>query len=327
MEESFPGSSETIRQAFLNRGIPDSAINTAMASISGATVSQYSKPLRLWWYFCSRKGINHFAPSVSDVLEFLSSQVLESGSYSTLNSYRSAISLISSEEVGSHPIVKRFFRGVAALRPQRPRYDFVWDPSQVISHMANLYPYEDLSLECISKKLITLLALTTAQRMQTLAAIQLSNVFLSDSLIIKIPARLKTSGIGRSQPLLIFKPFQDRPELCIFSLTKIYLQCTQDFRQKSCDSFFISFRAPHSSVSSQTLGRWVKAMLGEAGIDINTFSAHSTRHASTSLAASKGISLEEIRRTAGWSRSSETFARFYNRPIVRNPSFQGAILT
>jgi len=259
-------------------------------------------------------------------LEFLSASLTSVGSYTTLNTYRSAVSLISSVELGSHPLVKRFCKGVSVLKPQRPRYDFIWDPSPVINHLSSLYPHDSLSLDKISRKLVTLLALTTAQRMQTLAAIQLSNVFLSESLIIKIPAKLKTSGIGKSQPLLSFEPFRDNPELCIVSLVRSFLEITQDLRQKDCDSLFISLRFPHRSVSSQTLGRWVKTELEAAGIDTNIFSAHSTRHASTSFAASKGINVDEIRRTAGWSRSSEVFARFYNRPIVRNTSFQNIIL-
>lgn len=162
--------------------------------------------------------------------------------------------------------------------------------------------------------------------MQTLAAIRLSNVVISDSLIIRIPARLKTSGIGKSQPLLIFKPFLVKPELCVFSLTKFCIERTQECRQKDCDSLFISFRSPHKAVSSQTLGRWVKIELSAAGVDVSIFSAHSTRHALAFLAASKGINIDEIRRTAGWSKSSEVFARFYNRPIVKDSSFQSAIL-
>lgn len=100
-----------------------------------------------------------------------------------------------------------------ALNPQRSRYNFIWDPSSVIVHLVTLYPYEDLSLRTISRKLVTFLALTTAQKLQTLAAIQLSNITFRDSLIIKIPVRLKTSGIGRPQPLLAFKLFVDKPEL------------------------------------------------------------------------------------------------------------------
>lgn len=304
-----------------------SAINATLASITQATASQYSKPIKLWWSFCKRRQLNCFRPSVSDFLDFLASLLDEVNSFSTLNSYRSAISLITLDELGSHPLIKRFFRGVAALKPQRPRYEFIWDPSPVIAHLAALYPYDNLSLEVISKKLVTLLALTTAQRMQTLAAIQVSNITVADSIIIKIPARLKTSGIGKSQPLLIFKPFVDVPEICVFTLIVFFLNYTRELRNVNCDAFFISTRPPYRAVSSQSLGRWVKTILNEAGIDTSIFSSHSTRHASTSLAASRGVSVDEIRRTAGWSKSSNVFARFYNRPLVDDSSFCSTILS
>lgn len=212
------------------------------------------------------------------------------------------------------------------LKPQRPRYNFIWNPAQVITHLATLYPHEDLTLEVLSRKLVTLLALTTAQRMQTLAAIQTSNITITDTLVIKIPARLKTSRIGKLQPLLSFKPFADRPNICVYSLVRFYLDHTREFRRRKDDSLFIATRPPYGSVSAQTLGRRVKAELKEAGIDTSIFSAHSTRHASTSLAASKGISLDEIRRTAGWTKSSEVFARFYNCPITDDPTFCSTIL-
>ncbi|XP_039304918.1 uncharacterized protein LOC105201915 [Solenopsis invicta] len=283
--------------------------------------------MKMWWSFCKKRNFNFFAPSVPSFLEFLSSAFAEMGSYATLNTYRSAISLISTDNIGAHPLVKRFFKGVATLKPQRSRYDFVWDPAPVVEYLATLYPHEDLSLEKISRKLITLLALTTAQRMQTLAAIRISNMYFSDSLIIKIPSRLKTSGIGRSQPLLLFKPFLNKPEVCVFSLAQWYLKATSALRREGCDHLFISLRAPHGPVSTQTLARWVKLELKAAGIDTSVFSAHSTRHAATSLAASKGISLDEIRCTAGWSRSSDVFAQFYNRSILKTSSFQNIILS
>ncbi|KYN38276.1 hypothetical protein ALC56_07316, partial [Trachymyrmex septentrionalis] len=42
--------------------------------------------------------------------------------------------------------------------------------------------------------------------------------------LLKIPARLQTSGIGRSQPLLIFKQFLEEPY--VFSLIKFYIVFT-----------------------------------------------------------------------------------------------------
>lgn len=258
MGQNFPSSREVIRQAFLIKRTPASAMEATLASLTESTIAQYAKPLRLWWYFCKEKQVNCFSPPVSSALEFLSSSLSNIGSYSTLNTYRAAISLLSSDEIGSHPLVRRFFRGVAALKPQGLRYEFIWDPSPVITHLASLYLHEDLSLERISRKLVTLLALTTAQRMQTLAAIQLSNVVFADSLIIKIPTRLRTSGIGKPQPLLVFRPFVEQPELCVYSLTKFYLELTQKLRHKNSDLFFITFRSPHNAVSSQTLGCWLR---------------------------------------------------------------------
>lgn len=198
MDQNFPGSREVIRQAFILKGTPASAMNATLASITLSTLAQYLKPIRLWWHFCVRNQTNCFCPSVSSFLEFLSLASSETHSYSSLNTYRSAVSLLSSNNIGSHPLIKRFFKGVATLKPQRPRYDFVWDPSPVISYLATQFPYDNLSLEIIVRQLVTLLALTTAQRMQTLAAIQISNISFADSLIIKVPANLKTSAIGRS---------------------------------------------------------------------------------------------------------------------------------
>lgn len=46
------------------------------------------------------------------------------------------------------------------------------------------------------------------------------------------------------------------------------------------------------------------------------FTAHSTRHAATSIALKKEVDLETIRKTAGWSQNSQVFAKYYNRSIV-----------
>ena len=56
-------------------------------------------------------------------------------------------------------------------------------------------------------------------------------------------------------------------------------------------------------------------MLKKSGIDINVFSAYSTRHASVSLAFKSGVDISTIICTAGWTSTSQTFARFYNKPI------------
>ena len=58
-------------------------------------------------------------------------------------------------------------------------------------------------------------------------------------------------------------------------------------------------------------------MLHKAGVDTQ-FGAHSTRSASTSAAASKGLPIDAVLTAAGWS-SASTFTKFYRRePGVTN---------
>ncbi|RLU19820.1 hypothetical protein DMN91_008379 [Ooceraea biroi] len=274
------------------KGTSLSALDAMLASLSNATIAQYTLPLKLWWRFCKERQGIFSSLSIPLILEFLSTCLSDAGSYLTLNTYYSVISLISSKDIGSHLLLKRFFRGVAALKPQRPRYVFNLDPSPAIMYLAALPPYKGLSLELACQRLVTLLALSTSQRIQTLAAIRCTNIFFSDCMVIKFPDRLKSSGIGKSHPIFVFRLLSDKP--CILSLTQTYLELTQGLHRKNCDSFFISYRQPHTSVSSQTLGRWATAILEAAGIDISIFSAHPTRLASTSYAARTSIHIDEI---------------------------------
>ncbi|KAJ3646226.1 hypothetical protein Zmor_023821 [Zophobas morio] len=66
----------------------------------------------------------------------------------------------------------------------------------------------------------------------------------------------------------------------------------------------------------ETLNRWMKEVPKEAGVDVDIFTAHSTRRASTPAGLRKGISIEEIQRTVSWSASTATFAKLYNRAIT-----------
>lgn len=67
--------------------------------------------------------------------------------------------------------------------------------------------------------------------------------------------------------------------------------------------------------------------MGDSGNDTNVFDACSTRHAATSTAKRKGISIDCIKKTAGWSENSRTFENFYDKPILpRKEAFSNAIL-
>lgn len=143
--------------------------------------------------------------------------------------------------------------------------------------------------------------------------------------MIKINNLIKTSGPNRCQPFLTVPFFHIRKGVCPATAVVNYLELTKGIRDSTCTSLFISMKKPNKAVSSSTISRWVKKVMEESGIDINVFSTHSTRHATTSAAFSKGVSIDDIRRTAGWTGESTTFAKFYNRPIINNRSFSEAI--
>lgn len=120
--------------------------------------------MRLWWIFCQEPQIPSFLPEVDQVLNFLFQEVQNIGFYSTFNIERSAISLISDKAIGNHLLIKRFAKDISVIKPQRPHYDFIWDPAPVITKLAKIFPYDLFTLETVTKKLILLLALGSGQR-------------------------------------------------------------------------------------------------------------------------------------------------------------------
>ena len=92
--------------------------------------------------------------------------------------------------------MQRFFTGVNRLRPSLPKYHVTWNPQVVLNYLSSWPDNSNLNLIQLSKKLITLLALVTAHRLQTFSLIEVINIEIFDNEIItiKIPARIKTLG-------------------------------------------------------------------------------------------------------------------------------------
>ena len=83
---------------------------------------------------------------------------------------------------------------------------------------------------------------------------------------------------------------------------------------------FSVFSRPHKAESVNTVSRWIRTVMKESGIDVNRFSAYSTRAASTSAVQKAGLPVDHILSAAGWS-SIKTFATFYNKPILEGGQF------
>lgn len=138
-----------------------------LASLADNTIRQYNVTVRLWWQFCDNSNIDEYQYSKTHVLCFLAEQFNKGCSYGTLNCHRSALSLLLGDQVSSDDCIKRLLKGAYRQKPNKPKYSFTWDPQIVLNFISNWNPNLDLTLEKITKKIVMLLAICTAHRVQT----------------------------------------------------------------------------------------------------------------------------------------------------------------
>jgi integrase len=267
--------------------------------------------------FCSKKCSNPLSPNLNDVLDFLAELFYNGKSYSVVNTARSALSTFISldgQPIGTHPLVKRLVKGVFNLRPALPKYKHIWDVGQVLQTLEKLTPVKDISLRALTLKLTMLLALLTGQRVQTLQAFTVNNIFVTENSVrFSVQSLLKTSRPGRFLKDIELKAFSQNKKLCVVTVLKEYLKRTEIFRNNQ-KQLLLSYIHPHKPVSRETISRWICKVLVASGVDTDVFSAHSTRSAAVTAAKQASVPINTILSAAGW-QSSSTFARFYDKPI------------
>ena len=134
--------------------------------------TQYKSVFSLWLDYCSRRQMNPILTDVVTVLDFMYELYNQGKSYSLLNTTQSALSsfvlFLDGKDLGYHPLISRFLKGVFNLRPPIPRYTHIWDVRPVLNYLRSLSPIQMLSLKQLTIKLCMLLALVSTQRCQTL---------------------------------------------------------------------------------------------------------------------------------------------------------------
>lgn len=321
MPLTYPGSRTAIRQSYLRRHFPEIGIDPILQSITTKTMSQYDIVFKKWWAFNSQNHSDPFDYNLHNVITFLS-QISHSGcSFSNINTHKSALTLLLNFKEQDQNMIKRFIKGLYNINPPKPRYNTTWDPYPVLVYLSKWHPLNTLSIKQLTFKVTVLLALISAQRLQTLSKINIDHINVtSENLQIFIPDRLKTSGKNKTQPVLIIPFFTQNPEWCLASAIIEYIKITSFFRPIQIKKLFLTIKKPIHAASAQTISHWIKNILHECGIDTTIFTGYSSRHAATSAAHRGGINIESIRKAAGWSSKSEIFAKFYNKSILPDPS-------
>ena len=260
----------------------------------------------------------------------MTEEFAKGNSYSSVNTLRSAISAIlapiDGTPAGSHPLIKRFMSGVFNIRPSLPRYSYTWDVNIVLRYIKSLGPNNEMSLKQLTIKLVTLVALLSGQRCQTISMLDLDHVDVTSSAVtFSVVGLTKTSKIGKRPIAVVLPKYPHEEPLCTVNALKHYLQKTRAVRGKN-RNLFLSYVSPHKQVGAETISRWIKSSLSDAGIDTGRFKAHSTRAAACSAAFRKGVPLPTILNTAQWARCG-TFAKFYNKNIIpTDQAFADAVL-
>lgn len=316
-----------MQQALAYQEVPLAAIQTSLASVQASTLQTYSPAIRRWEKFARQNNLPIFAPSVSELLLFFQSEFDAGRGGSTLNCSRAAIGLLVTPKIMEDTRIKRFFAGISRLRPTGPKYAVTWDPAMVFNFLRTLPANNVLSVIQLSRKTIVLLALASGHRVQTFSLIEVGNIVeFPDRVEITITARIKTSRFKGPLQKLILPFFVADTRICPARTLLHYIQRTATFRG-NFSQLFLTATNPIKPASTSTLGRWIKEVLRDSGVD-NVFTAHSTRHAATSAASRKGVPIETIRQAAGWSKQSNVFARFYKREIIEDAAiFANSILS
>ena len=258
-----------------------------------STHKQYNTYIIAWQTYCADHGVNPSIPSLPQSIDFLEHiRHTRSLGYNALNTARSALSSIlpvtHAVPFGQHPLVKLYMRGVYNIKPPTPRYVNTWDPDRLLVLLKQWSPADTISLKLLTFKVLTLSLLVTGQRVQTMAMLDIDNMFISQECIsFQITQLLKQSRPGYSNPAIEFHLYPRDSDLCIYTYLAVYIRRTSSLRLGS-NALFISFQKPHSAVSKATLARWLKTVMALGQIDTQNYGPHSIRSASTSAALRGG---------------------------------------
>lgn len=271
------------------------------------------------------------------ILEFLQSLLDKGRSPSTLKVYVAAISSNHADmdggTVGSHNLISLFLRGTRRLHPPVVLRAPAWDLLLVLDALHHP-PYEPLrqaELKWLSCKTAFLLAIVSAKRVGELHALSVSQSCLKwapDGSGVTlwpntafVPKVLSHSQCNQPLRLARFQSTAEGTEdraklLCPVRALEAYIAATTAVRQS--DQLFVCYGGPRLGcpLSKQRLSHWIVEVICHTykagGCPLPArIKAHSARSISTSWAALKGVSLEEICAAASWS-SPSTFTRFYN---------------
>ena len=248
-------------------------------------------------------------------------------SYSTLNSVRSALSFFLCDrlDIGNDESIGRLFKYFYRQRPSLPRYLVSWDVNILLKLLISWHPSSALSLEKLTLKTISLVAVTSSDRAQTLEALDIEHTsFSNDAVHFAVYSLLKTTRKNRPTKVVSCHKSAN-PSLDVCEYVSSYLTRTLKFRLKAVrkgspkpTQLFLSYFTG-KPIKRATISKYILKTMSWAGIDTDCYKAHSVRGAIPSLMSSAGASASDIISQGDWQHVS-TFDRYYRRVNDDSPA-------
>ena len=315
------------------KGISRRVAKCGLRSIKRKTLIRYQKHWRQFHNWFHREPCNYSKITVDVIGKFLLC-LFSNGSPSgltlngaALNTIRSSLSFFLQYDIpdlGYDTTITRLFKYFYLERPSFPRYVVTWDVGKVLDFLASWHPAKSLDMKQLTLKTVSLVALTSCDRAQTLHLLSVEQVHISaHGIEFVVPNILKTSKKGKPARVVSCVSWDD-DRLNVCKYVHAYIDRTFKFRVRAVkrgypkpSQLFLSHRTGRP-VKRASISRWVRQVLSLAGIDASTFGPGSCRGASASAAARQGASAQQIMAAGSWSNLG-TFSKFYNRPVEDTP--------
>ena len=195
--------------------------------------------------------------------------------------------------------------------------------NKLLIYYDNMGPNSELTFKQLCRKIAVLFMLLGARQKQALLTVDIANVIVQTDKAISLPNKtLKHTNSKHSLQYFVYHnsdSFSKNGKLCIVNCLKFYIGERNKRMDGNQGRLIITYGKPHKEASSDTLSRWIKGELSNAGIDSTIFQAHSCRAASMSIARQQGIKILEMIKRGCWSKEN-TLTKFYNKDIIKSNS-------
>ena len=228
----------------------------------------------------------------------------------------------SHHHVLEHVLIRRFIQGYFNSHPPPPKPPrTTWDIQKVLDYWLQQPGNYELELSVLARKTVMLILLSTCRRKNELLSLSVKHMYNFPQCItfflIDLPKAYCVYSPHEKYRWLSIRQFNDltNAKLCPVRAITAYLLRTKKLR--TTDRLFIRNTPPYTAIKPMTLNSWILRVMKDSGIDTSQYNAYSTRHASSSGAADRGVPIDDIMNLGGWA-SPSTFIKHYNLPILHN---------